>query len=75
MFFCSQGCKNEDQGCRNKELDDKRKVKVIGCHGSIDKHPFDIGSNLTKVHAEDKKSIILRIPESMCAGLCGAASP
>jgi len=56
------------QGCRNEELDDNQKVEVIGCHGSIDKPPFDIGSNLTKVHGEDKQPIILRIPERICAG-------
>ena len=56
------------QGCRNEELDDNRKVEVIGCHGSIDKPPFNIGSNLTKVYGENKQPIILRIPESICAG-------
>ena len=55
------------QGCRNAELDDNQKVEAIGCHGSIDKPPFDIGSNLTKVYGEDKQPIILRIPESTCA--------
>ena len=56
------------QGCRNEEFDDNRKVEVIGCHGSIDKPPFNIGSNLTKVYGENKQPIILRIPESICAG-------
>jgi len=56
------------QNCRNEELDDNQKVEVIGCHGSVDKPPFNIGSNLTKVYGEDKLPIILRIPESICAG-------
>jgi len=70
---CSPICSGADtvfcgQGCRNEELDNSRKAEVIGCHGSVDKPPFNIGSNLAKVCRENKQPIILRIPESICAG-------
>jgi len=59
--FCGQGCANE-------ESDDNRKVEAIGCNGSTNNLPFNIGSTLTKVHGEDNQPIVLRIPESICNG-------
>ena len=51
--------------CRNEETDDSRKVEVIGCHGSVNKPPFSIGTNLTKVESDDGP-ILLRMHESIC---------
>ena len=56
--FCGHNCVNE-------EIDDSRKVSVIGCHGSIDKPPYHIGTNLTTTTDSTGARILLRIPESI----------
>ena len=38
---------------------------MIGCHGSVNKPPFSIGTNLTKVESDDGP-ILLRMHESIC---------
>ena len=51
--------------CRNEEIDDSRKVEVVGCHGSTNKC-FNLGTNLTAVTTTDGEQILLRMNESIC---------
>ena len=57
-IFCGNDCVNE-------EIQDHRKVEVIGCHGSTNQ-TYHIGTNLTTVTSTTGEQCILRMNESIC---------
>ena len=52
--------------CYTEEFDEHRKVEVVNCHGTVERPPYNVGTNLTVTETVDGERILLRMHETIC---------